>query len=153
MSKPITATAVLNDRHGKCSKRVTPAELGFTEPSADGSALCWVALPGPDIDPRYWRAPTTAPNGPTVAVAVLKALLGRAGALGVAPGPYLARAGLGPESLADVDGRVPAAIVRALWEELPRRAGRRRRAARRVRRPAERARARRSRARAAAARR
>jgi AraC-like DNA-binding protein len=55
---------------------------------------------------------------PTVAVAVLKALLARAAALGV---PSIAsRVEVDPAVLEDVDGRVPAAIVRTLWEELPR---------------------------------
>jgi AraC-like DNA-binding protein len=55
---------------------------------------------------------------PTVAVQVLKALLGRAAALGV---PAVAqRVSVDAAVLEDVDGRVPAAIVRALWDELPR---------------------------------
>ena len=56
---------------------------------------------------------------PTVAVQVFKALLGRAAAHDLPSGPILARAGLEPAILDDVDGRVPASIVRALWEELP----------------------------------
>jgi AraC-like DNA-binding protein len=56
---------------------------------------------------------------PTVAVQILKALLARAASLGVAPGPLVSRIGVQPEVLDDVDGRVPASIVRALWEELP----------------------------------
>lgn len=55
---------------------------------------------------------------PTVAVQVFKALIGRAAALGV-PSPAN---GLSVDAavLDDVDGRVPATIVRTLWEELPR---------------------------------
>jgi hypothetical protein len=52
---------------------------------------------------------------PTVAVSVLRALLGRAGAAGVAPGGLLARWNLDPTLLDEIDGRVPAATVRALW--------------------------------------
>ena len=50
---------------------------------------------------------------------MLKALLGRAAALGAAPGPLLSRLGVAPEIFDDVDGRAPASVVRALWEELP----------------------------------
>jgi AraC-like DNA-binding protein len=60
-----------------------------------------------------------AGTGPTVAVQIFRALLGRAASLGVAPGPLVSRTRLQPELLDDVDGRVPAPIVRALWEELP----------------------------------
>ncbi|HVT07341.1 MAG TPA: AraC family transcriptional regulator [Polyangia bacterium] len=60
------------------------------------------------------------PRGATVAAPVAQALLARAAAAGLdAPG-LLARVGIDPALLADVDGRVPAAAVRALWEELPR---------------------------------
>jgi AraC-like DNA-binding protein len=56
----------------------------------------------------------------TVAVPVLKALLGRAAALGVAPGAITDGVKVDPQVLDDVDGRVPAALVRALWDQLPR---------------------------------
>lgn len=56
---------------------------------------------------------------PTVAVSVLRALLARAGAAGLAPGGLLARWNLDPALLDDIDGRAPATAVRALWEELP----------------------------------
>ena len=58
-------------------------------------------------------------TAPTVAVQVFKALVGRAAAHDLPTGPILARAGLEPAILDDIDGRVPASIVRALWEELP----------------------------------
>lgn len=50
---------------------------------------------------------------------MLRALLGRAGAAGIDPGGLLARWNLDPALLEEVDGRAPAAAVRALWEELP----------------------------------
>jgi AraC-like DNA-binding protein len=65
-------------------------------------------------DPRR-----VAPSEPTVAVSVLRALLARAAAAGLAPEALLGRFGLAPTLLEDIDGRVPAAAVRALWEDLP----------------------------------
>jgi AraC-like DNA-binding protein len=59
------------------------------------------------------------PAEPTVAVQVFKALVAGAAARGLPPGPIMARAGLSPSALDDVDGRVPATVVRTLWEELP----------------------------------
>jgi AraC-like DNA-binding protein len=56
---------------------------------------------------------------PTVAVSVLRALLGRAAVAGLDPAALLARLGIAPGQLDEVDGRVPAAAARALWEELP----------------------------------
>jgi len=50
---------------------------------------------------------------------VLRALLARAASAGLAPGPLLARWSLDPALLDEIDGRVPASVVRALWEELP----------------------------------
>jgi AraC-like DNA-binding protein len=56
---------------------------------------------------------------PTVAVQVLHALVGRAAELGLPREPLIARTGVSADTLADIDGRVPARIVRRLWEELP----------------------------------
>jgi AraC-like DNA-binding protein len=56
---------------------------------------------------------------PTVAVSVLRALLGRAAGAGIDSGVLLARLNLEPALLEEIDGRAPAAAVRALWEELP----------------------------------
>jgi len=50
---------------------------------------------------------------------VLRALLGRAAAAGIAPAGLLARWNIDPALLEEIDGRVPASAVRALWEELP----------------------------------
>ena len=50
---------------------------------------------------------------PTVAVQVLKALVGRAAALGSPPGPLLRRLDLAPEIFDDVDGRVDRARGRS----------------------------------------
>jgi AraC-like DNA-binding protein len=50
---------------------------------------------------------------------VLRALLARAAAAGLSPGVLLARWHLDPALLEEIDGRVPAAVVRTLWEELP----------------------------------
>ncbi len=55
---------------------------------------------------------------PTVAAPVFQALLARAAAAGLDAASLLARAGLSPGGH-DPDARVPAALVRALWEELP----------------------------------
>lgn len=63
---------------------------------------------------RVPPAPRARAEG-TVAVQVLKALLARAAAAGAPIAPPVDAA-----VLDDVDGRVPASIVRALWEELPR---------------------------------
>jgi AraC-like DNA-binding protein len=60
-----------------------------------------------------------ARHEPTVAVQVLQALLMRAAQAGQSPAAVMARFGLSPAPLQDPDGRVPASIVRALWEELP----------------------------------
>ncbi len=60
-----------------------------------------------------------ARHEPTVAVQVLQALLMRAAHAGQSPPTLLSRFGLAPAALQDPDGRVPASIVRALWEELP----------------------------------
>jgi AraC-like DNA-binding protein len=57
----------------------------------------------------------------TVAVQVLHALLWRAEQAGVSVPELLARFDISPELLGDVDGRVPAAVARALWLELPER--------------------------------
>ncbi|HVZ73383.1 MAG TPA: AraC family transcriptional regulator [Polyangia bacterium] len=54
---------------------------------------------------------------PTVAVQVVKALLARAAALGERS--VAGRVSVDAAVFDDVDGRVPAPIVRALWEELP----------------------------------
>jgi AraC-like DNA-binding protein len=56
---------------------------------------------------------------PTVAVEVLQALLARAAAAGLAPEGLLARFDARPEVAQAGGGRVPAALVRALWTELP----------------------------------
>lgn len=58
---------------------------------------------------------------PTVAVQVFKALLGRAAALGASS--VANRVSVDAAVLQDVDGRVPATIVRTLWDELPRACG------------------------------
>jgi AraC-like DNA-binding protein len=55
---------------------------------------------------------------PTVAAPVLHALLARAAAAGIDGASLLARSGLSPAGN-DPDARVPAALVRTLWEELP----------------------------------
>jgi AraC-like DNA-binding protein len=64
------------------------------------------------------RPRATKPT-PTVAVQVVQALLGRAAQRGLPPGTLLAKVGVAQTALTDVDGRVPAQAVRALWEELP----------------------------------
>src|ERR1700722_17831352 len=56
---------------------------------------------------------------PTVAVEVLQALLARAAAAGLTPGAVLERFGATLTVVADPAGRVPAALVRTLWLELP----------------------------------
>jgi AraC-like DNA-binding protein len=68
---------------------------------------------------RAARPKRAARGEPTVAVQILQALLGRAAALGLSTASLIANAGVDPAVLDDVDGRVPARIVRALWEELP----------------------------------
>jgi len=56
---------------------------------------------------------------PTVAVQVVHALMAREARLGPAGRPLIAKVTVGREVLEDVDGRVPAAIVRELWTDLP----------------------------------
>lgn len=58
-------------------------------------------------------------DGPTVAAPVVKALLARAVAAGLQAPALLARVGVDAALLDDLDGRVPAAAARTLWEELP----------------------------------
>jgi AraC-like DNA-binding protein len=56
---------------------------------------------------------------PTVAVQVVHALMARAARLGPAGRPLITKVTVAREVLEDVDGRVPAAIVRELWTDLP----------------------------------
>jgi AraC-like DNA-binding protein len=78
---------------------------------------------------EVFEAKMTAPQRPsgvpahelTVAVQVLLALLGRAEQAGLSVSELLARFEIAPDLLRDVDGRVPVAVMRALWLELPER--------------------------------
>jgi len=56
----------------------------------------------------------------TISAHVVRAILAGAAARGLDPAALVTRFGIEPHVLADVDGRVPAALTVTLWEEVPR---------------------------------
>lgn len=54
---------------------------------------------------------------PTISVMAARAIVFAAGARGASPAEICARAGVDPAALGDVDGRVTASVMVALWEE------------------------------------
>jgi hypothetical protein len=56
--------------------------------------------------------------GPTISAMAARAVLFAVSAHhGIAPADLCGKVGLDPDLVADIDGRVPAAVMGALWEE------------------------------------
>lgn len=55
---------------------------------------------------------------PTIAAMAARAVIVAAAQHGVSPPDLCAKVGLDPETLADVDGRIPVSVMVALWEEV-----------------------------------